>query len=82
MPRTLTLPNAMFLTIDDDVRDWFVKIINAQDFIQSMVPNKKFTLVNLEGKEFLNMCNVKNSTCDPFILIEAISIVRKMELYD
>lgn len=81
LPRTLTLPNAMFLTIDPDVRDWFVKVVNNNEYIGSMVPNKKFTLVTLDGPEFLNMCNLKNSTCDPFLMIEAISVTRKMELY-
>ena len=82
LPRTLTLPNVMFLTIDPDVKEWFIKLINEEEYIQSMIPNKKFTLVTIDGPEFLNMCNVKNGTCDPFLMIEAISITRKMELYE
>jgi len=82
LPRTITLPNAMFLTIDSDVRNWFVNVINNEEFIQSMVPNKKFTLVALDGPEFLNMCSVKNSNCDPFLMIESISVTRKIKLYD
>ncbi|MFA6999720.1 MAG: hypothetical protein WC241_01240 [Candidatus Paceibacterota bacterium] len=79
LPRTLTLPNTIFLTIDSDVKDWFVKIINNDEYIGSMVPNKKFTLVTIDGPEFLNMCNINNGTCDPFLMIEAISVMRKME---
>ncbi|HAE36840.1 MAG: hypothetical protein UR85_C0003G0014 [Candidatus Nomurabacteria bacterium GW2011_GWF2_35_66] len=82
LPRTLTLPNVMFLTIDSDVKDWFVKVINSEEYIQSMVPNKKFTLVAIDGPEFLNMCNVKNGTCDPFLMIESINVMRKVELYE
>ena len=82
LPRTLTLPSVMFLTIDADVKDWFVKVINNEEYIQSMVPNKKFTLVTLDGPEFLNMCSVKNGICDPFLIIESISVMRKMELYE
>jgi hypothetical protein len=83
LPRTLTLPSTMFLTIDSDVKDWFVKIINNEEYIQSMVPNKKFTLVTIDGPEFLNMCNINNGTCDPFLMIESISVMRKMEqLYE
>lgn len=83
LPRTLTLPNTMFLTIDSDVKDWFVKIINNDEYIGSMVPNKKFTLVTIDGPEFLNMCNIDNGTCDPFLMIESISVMRKMEqLYE
>lgn len=83
LPRTLTLPNTMFLTIDSDIKDWFVKIINNEEYIQSMVPNKKFALVTIDGPEFLNMCNISNGTCDPFLMIESISVMRKMEqLYE
>ncbi|NVN96988.1 hypothetical protein HXX01_02030 [Candidatus Nomurabacteria bacterium] len=82
LPKTLTLPNAIFLTIDSDVKDWFVKIINNGEYIKGMVPDKKLTLVSLDGADFFNMCNIKNSICDPFMMIEAISINRKMELYD
>jgi len=82
LPRTLTLPNVMFLTVDSDVKDWFVKVINNEEYIQSMVPNKKFTLVTIDGPEFLNMCNVKNGLCDPFLMIEAINVTRKIELYE
>lgn len=82
LPRTLTLPNVMFLTIDSDIKNWFVEIINGEEYIQSMVPNKKFTLVTIDGPEFLNMCNVKNGICDPFLMIEAINVMRKVELYE
>ncbi len=82
LPRMLTLPNVMFLTIDSDVKDWFVKVINDEEYIQSMIPNKKFTLITLDGPEFLNMCNVKNGVCDPFLMIESINVMKKMEMYD
>jgi hypothetical protein len=82
LPRTLTLPNVIFLTIDPDVKDWFLKVINGEEYIQSMIPNKKFTLMSIDGPEFLNMCNVKDGTCDPFLMLEAISITRKIELYE
>lgn len=82
LPRTLTLPNVIFLTIDDDVKDWFVEIVDSGDYIQSMVLNKRFTIVTLDGPEFLNMCNIKDSICDPFLMIEAISVARRLELYE
>jgi hypothetical protein len=82
LPETSILPNIIFLTIDADVKDWFAKIINNGEYIQSTALDKKFTLVTIDGGEFLNMCNVKNGTCDPFLMIEAISVMRKMELYE
>ena len=72
----------MFLTIDRDVKDWFVKVINSEEYIQSMVPNRKFTLVTIDGNEFLNMCNVKDGNCDPFLMLESINVMRKIEIYE
>jgi len=82
LPRTLTLPGVIFLTIDSDVKDWFIKIINNEEYIQSMVPNKKFTLIAIDGPDFLSMCGVENTLCDPFLMIESISITKKLELYE
>jgi hypothetical protein len=82
LPRTLTIPNVIFLTIDSDVKDWFIKIINSEDYIKSMILNKKFTIVSIDGPEFLNMCSVRDSYCDPFLMIESISVARRFELYE
>lgn len=82
LPRTLTLPSVMFVTVDRDVKDWFVKVINNEEYIQSMVPNRKFTLVTIDGPEFLSMCNIEKGNCDPFLMVEAISVMRKIELYE
>ena len=82
LPKTLTLPNVIFLTIDSDVKDWFVGVINNEDYVQSMVPNKKFTLVTLDGPDFLNMCSISDGPCDPFLMIEAINVTRRLELYE
>ena len=82
LPRTLTIPNNIFLTIDSDVKDWFISIINNEDYVQSLVLNKKFTIVLLDGPEFLNICNIKDGPCDPFLMIEAINVARRIELYE
>lgn len=79
LPRTLTLPGTIFLTADSDMRDWFVNVVRNDEYIQSMVAERKCTVITLEGPEFLNMCNVKDGLCDPFLMIEAIAIMRKKE---
>lgn len=73
------LPNLLFLTIDADVKDFFVKIINNEKYIKSLT---KTTVVPLDGSLFLDMCNVKNGICDPFLMIESISVMRKMGKYE
>ncbi len=79
LPHTLTLPGTIFLTADADIRSWFVDVVRNEEYIQSMVAERKCTVVTLEGPEFLPMCNVKEGQCDPFLMIEAISVMRKRE---
>lgn len=77
LPHTLTLPGTIFITADQDIRSWFVEVVRNEPFIQSMVSEHKCTVITLEGPEFLNMCSVKDGTCDPFLMVEAIGIMRK-----
>ena len=78
LPRTLILPGTVFLTADNDIKDWFANVLRNEEYIQSMVSDHKCTVVTLDGPEFLNMCDVENTSCDPFLMIESISIMRKM----
>jgi len=78
LPHTLILPGTIFLTADDDIKGWFANVLQNERYIQSMVSDHKCTVVTLDGPEFLTMCNVKEGTCDPFIMVEAIAVMRKM----
>ncbi len=78
LPRTLFLPDTIFLTADNDIKNWFAEVLRNEEFIQPKVFDNKFTVITIEGPEFLNMCDIDGGTCDPFIMIEAISIMRKM----
>ncbi|MFA6251654.1 MAG: hypothetical protein WC603_03445 [Candidatus Paceibacterota bacterium] len=77
LPRILILPNTIFLTADNDIRNWFVNVLQDEENIQSMVSGHKCIVVNLDGPEFLNQCDIKNGDCDPFLMIEAIALTRK-----
>lgn len=77
LPHTLRLPSTIFLTADADIRDWFMNVVKNDPFIQSMVVDHKCTVITLEGPEFLTMCSVKDATCDPFLMVEAIGFMRK-----
>jgi len=78
LPRTLILPNTIFLTADNDIRNWFADVLRNDEHIQSTSTDHKCTVVTLDGPDFLNMCNVSEGTCDPFLMIESIAIMRKM----
>jgi len=77
LPRTLILPGTVLLTADNDIKDWFANVLRNEEYIQSMVSDHKCTVITLDGPEFLNMCDVENTSCDPFLMIESISIMRK-----
>lgn len=78
LPRILILPNTIFLTADYDIKDWFATVLKNEENIQSLVSENKCNVITLDGPEFLNVCKVEEGSCDPFLMIEAISIMRKM----
>lgn len=78
LPRTLALPNTVFLTADNDIKNWFAEVLRKGDYIKSMTSPYKGAVVTLDGPEFLNMCDVKEGGCDPFLMIESIAKMRKM----
>jgi len=77
LPRTLILPNTIFLTADNDIKSWFADVLRNEEHIQSSAADRKCNVVTLDGPDFINMCNVKEGTCDPFLMIEAIAFMRK-----
>jgi hypothetical protein len=77
LPRTLVLPSTVFLTADNDIKNWFADVLRNEEYIQSMVSEHKCNIITLDGPEFLNMCSVLEGACDPFIMIESIAKMRK-----
>ncbi len=77
LPRTLILPNTIFLTADNDIMNWFANALRNEEHIQSATTDHKCEVVTLDGPEFLSMCDTKGA-CDPFLMIEAIAIMRKI----
>lgn len=78
LPRTLILPSTIFLTADNDIKKWFADVLQSEEHIQEMVQDHKCNVVTLEGPQFLNMCQIKDGACDPFLMIETIAIMRKI----
>jgi cell division ATPase FtsA len=76
LTKGIVLPKVVFLTVDNDIKKWILKIIEKEEYIQSKIGHK-FDILTLEGNQFLDMCDVRNSACDPFLMIEAISVMRK-----
>lgn len=64
--RYSTIPKIAFLTIDEDLRRCFINVLGS------------FRVETLSGNDFLNMCSVDEGACDPFLMIESIAVMRKI----
>lgn len=80
LPHTFTIPNTIFLTIDNDIRKWFTNVLCSGDYFKTATSQHLCAVTSLDGPEFLNMCDVKNGMCDPFLMIGAIAKMRKMKI--
>lgn len=79
LPHTFTLPGTIFLTVDSDLRKWFTDVVCNQEYVKTMVTGRKCTVIAINGPEYSNMCNYKDNECDPFLMVEAIAMARKIE---
>lgn len=79
LPKDIIIPEVVFLTADNNIKKWLTQLIQKDEYNPSKSRNK-FNVLALEGSHFLNMCNIKNSSCDPFLMIEAISVMRKRNI--
>lgn len=60
------IPKTVFLTIDEDLRKCFTEVLGS------------FAVETLSGSDFLNMCSVEEGSCDPFLMIESIAVMKKI----
>lgn len=79
LPRTLSLPGTIFLTVNNDIKPWFTELIKNEESIKSVSVERAPIVITLDGPEFLDKCNYQNGICDPFMMIEAIGIMRKTQ---
>lgn len=79
LPKDIIIPEIVFLTADNNIKKWLISLIQNDEYNLSKLGHN-FNVLALEGSHFLNMCNVKNSACDPFLMIEAISIMREKNI--
>lgn len=80
LPNSFVVPNIIFLTIDDDIKDWFINMLNNKRYLQSLTSADKYIVASLEGSLFLDMCNINEGVCDHFLMIEAIAATRKINI--
>ena len=71
------LPKTIFLTIDNDMRNWFFGIFKNKNYRNEITFNNKFKVIILDENELINMCIYNEGVHDPFIMIEATALSRK-----
>jgi len=77
LPRALLLPSVIFLTADNDIKNWFRDVLRNEEYLEKGISGKKGIVITLEGSNFLDMCGVGSEICDPFLMIESIATMRK-----
>ncbi len=78
LPYILSLPGTMFITADNDVVDYFSKIINNDKYIKSMTISHKSIVIPLKVSDFLKLVKVgKQAEHDIFLVLEVLEIMRK-----
>jgi hypothetical protein len=80
LPHTLTIPNTIFLTADNDIKKWFASALCNGEYFKTITSQHPCVVTTLDGPEFLNMCDIKDGTCDPFLMIEVIAKMRKIKI--
>lgn len=79
LPHTFTLPETIFLTIDEDVKKWFSDVMCHQESVQAMLTGRKCRIVTVNSPEFSNICLFKDQNFDPFLVVETTALFRKIE---
>ena len=71
----ISIPSTIFLTVDQDLVNFFSEIIKSEQFNQYTLTESKFKIVFLGVKTLSDIVLFKNNTIrDPFLTIESIYI--------
>lgn len=73
-----SLPKNIFITADDDIKDFISSIINNIDNYNILHNNFRYNVEKIESFDLLGSCNFEYGYHDPFLMIEAIAINKKI----
>jgi len=75
LSNNISIPSVVFVTVDQDLADFFTEIIKTEQFNQYMLTEMKFKVIFL-GMQMLHDIAVfrKNTARDPFLIIESVYI--------
>ncbi len=69
-----TIPKTIFLTIDNEMRNWFFGVFKNKKFEKDLTLNNTFKVIILDENELINKCFYTEGSHDPFIMIGVISL--------
>lgn len=73
----ISVPATIFITVDQDLANFFSKIIKTEQFNQYTLTESEFRIIFLEAQTFHGVATFKEETIrDPFLIIESIYINR------
>lgn len=70
------IPKNIFITADDDIKNFMYTIFSKDCYISNN--NHKFNVEKIEANELLYLCDFVSGYHDPFLMIEAIAINKKL----
>lgn len=77
LSNNISIPATVFMTVDQDLADFFAKIIRTEQYSQYILTESKFKVIFL-GTQMLHGIAVfrENTTRDPFLIIGSVYINR------
>jgi hypothetical protein len=81
LPQVFSLPDTVFLTTDTALQTWIASVLKEEEYVKSLTHSHNLSVVTLDGPEFLRICSVKENSCDPFLMIEAVALSRNFNLH-
>ncbi len=73
LPQNTSLPGSVFMVSDESVMSWFKNVIESEEGVSNIIARKNFSVVTILGKDLLDICKVKEGTCDQFLMVESIA---------
>jgi hypothetical protein len=73
----ISIPATIFITVDQELKDFFSEIIKTEQFNQYTLTESEFRIIFLDAQTLHGITSFKdNTTRDPFLIVESIYINR------
>ncbi len=72
------IPRNIFVTSDDDIKDFIIAILNNTENYNILHNNPRYHVNSIESGDLLSVCDFACGYHDPFIMIDAVAINKKI----